>query len=81
MPTGNRVIVVNAHSAGKYAGIVKGLLFKYDEVVVSARGRHFARLAEVLKLVRSFTDVKDVRIEYADEAPELFVTLVSKEEG
>jgi len=79
MTTGNRVIVVNGHSASKYVGIVKGLFSQYDQVVVSARGRHFARLAEVLKRLRPFVEVEKVYLEFADEAPELFVMVAPRE--
>lgn len=80
MPTGNRVIVVDSHSARKYVGMIRGLFEKYDEIVVTARGRHFRRLAEVLRGIRPFVRVRGVHFTYADRAPELSVT-VSAVEG
>lgn len=78
MATGNRVIVVNDHSASKFRNIVLKLFATYDEVILSARGRHFARMAEVLRTVRPFADVKSVSLRYADEAPELTVVLTRR---
>lgn len=78
MATGNRVIVVNDHSATKFRNMVMKLLTTYDEVILSARGRHFARMAEVLRHVKPFTVIKDVSLRYADEAPELVVVLVRR---
>ena len=75
MPTGDRVIVVMEHPARKYASIVRKLFGRYDEVVLSARGRHFARLAEVLKILRPYVRVKWTLFSYADNAPELGVVV------
>lgn len=82
MSTGNRVIVVMEHPARKYVSIVRKLFGKYDEVMVSARGRHFARLAEVMKLLRPYVRVKKSLFSYADKAPELGVIVVpARSEG
>lgn len=81
MATGNHVIVVNDHSATKFRNMVMKLFSEYDEVVLSARGRHFARMAEVLRRVRPFTVIKDVSLRFADEAPELVVVLARRGVG
>ncbi len=81
MSTGNRVIVVMGHPARKYVDIVRKLFDRYDEVVVSARGRHFSRLAEVMKLLRPYVEVKEAQFSYADRAPELGIVVVPASSG
>jgi len=73
MPTGNRVIVVMEHPARKYVAMVRKLFGEYDEVVLTARGRHFSRLAEVIKLLRDGVSVGRTELKFADQAPELWV--------